>query len=225
MGARAAREDAVTVEPPTSPRAPRRRPASSPTPRPEQPELCVADAAAWRAWLEEHESTSDGVWLRLARKAAAADGGGPTTLVYAEALEEALCSGWIDGQSRRGDERAYWQRFTPRRARSLWSVRNTVAVARLAEAGRMRPRGTAEVERAQADGRWDRAYAGPADMVVPDDLRAALDADPAVAAAFAAQPAQDRYAACFRVVTAPSPAVRARRVAAVVERLAAPQGE
>lgn len=189
------------------------------TARPEQPELVVADVAAWRSWLDEHEGTDDGVWLRLARKAAAADGGGPTTLVYPQALEEALCSGWIDGQSRRGDERTYLQRFTPRRARSLWSVRNTVLVARLADEGRLRPRGLAEVERARADGRWDRAYAGPATMEVPPELRAALDADPALAGLFAAQPAQDRYAACFQVATAVTPAARARRVAAVLARL------
>lgn len=187
--------------------------------RPEQPELVVPDAAAWRVWLDEHESLGDGVWLRLARRATAADGGGPTTLVYPEALEEALCSGWIDGQSRRGDERTYLQRFTPRRARSLWSARNAAAVGRLADEDRLRPRGLAEVERARADGRWERAYAGPAAMEVPRDLAAALAADPAAADAFAALPAQERYAACFQVVTAAAPATRARRVAAVVSRL------
>lgn len=188
--------------------------------RPEQPELCVADAAAWRSWLEAHEGSSDGVWLRLGKRAAVDAGSAPTALRYAEALEEALCSGWIDGQARGGDERSYLQRFTPRRARSLWSARNTAAAVRLAEAGRLRPRGLAEVERARADGRWDRAYAGPAAMEVPEDLRAALSADPALADAFAALPAQQRYAACFRIVTASGPATRARRLAAVLEELA-----
>lgn len=187
--------------------------------RPEQPVLVVADAAAWRAWLDEHEDTSDGVWLTLARKDAVDAGRGPTTLRYAAALDEALCSGWVDGQARGGDADTYGQRFTPRRARSLWSARNVTYVARLRDEGRMRPRGEAEVARAQADGRWDRAYAGPATMVVPDDLRAALDAEPSLAEAFAALGGQDRYAACHRVVTATTPAVRARRVAAVLDGL------
>jgi uncharacterized protein YdeI (YjbR/CyaY-like superfamily) len=183
--------------------------------------LVVADAAAWRAWLDEHEGTSDGVWLTLARKDAVDAGRGPTTLRYAAALDEALCSGWVDGQARGGDADTYGQRFTPRRVRSLWSARNVTYVARLREEGRMRPRGEAEVARAQADGRWDRAYAGPATMAVPDDLRAALDAEPALADAFAALGGQDRYAACHRVVTATTPAVRARRVAAVLDGLRA----
>jgi len=181
--------------------------------------LVVADAAAWRAWLDEHEDTSDGVWLTLARKDAVDAGRGPTTLRYAAALDEALCSGWVDGQARGGDADTYGQRFTPRRARSLWSARNVTYVARLRDEGRMRPRGEAEVARAQADGRWDRAYAGPATMAVPDDLRAAFDAEPALAEAFAALGGQDRYAACHRVVTATTPAVRARRVAAVLDGL------
>ena len=187
--------------------------------RPEQPVLVVADAAAWRAWLDEHEDTSDGVWLTLARKDAVDAGRGPTTLRYAAALDEALCSGWVDGQARGGDADTYGQRFTPRRARSLWSARNVTHVARLRDEGRVRPRGEAEVARAQADGRWDRAYAGPATMAVPDDLRAALDAQPSLAEAFAALGGQDRYAACHRVVTATTPAVRARRVAAVLDGL------
>ncbi len=197
--------------------APARRAASRR--RPEQPVLVVADAAAWRAWIDEHEGTSDGVWLTLARKDAVDAGRGPTTLRYAAALDEALCSGWVDGQARGGDADTYGQRFTPRRARSLWSARNVTHVARLRDEGRMRPRGEAEVARAQADGRWDRAYAGPATMAVPDDLRAALDAEPALADAFAALGGQDRYAACHRVVTATTPAVRARRVAAVLDGL------
>ena len=195
---------------------------AAPRRRPEQPVLLVADAADWRAWLDEHEATSDGVWLTLARKDAVDAGRGPTTLRYAAALDEALCSGWVDGQARGGDADTYGQRFTPRRARSLWSARNVTDVARLRDEGRLRPRGEAEVARAQADGRWDRAYAGPATMEVPGDLRSALDAEPALAAAFAALGGQDRYAACHRVVTATTPAVRARRVAAVLDGLRRP---
>ncbi|GIG29624.1 YdeI/OmpD-associated family protein [Cellulomonas marina] len=186
------------------------------TPRPEQPELLVPDVAAWRAWLDEHEDTSDGVWLVLAKKGAAA----PTTLVYATALDEALCSGWIDGQARSVDDRIYRQRFTPRRQRSMWSARNVTYVARLTTEGRMRPRGIAEVERAQADGRWDAAYAGPATAVVPPDLEAALDATPAARAAFDALDATNRYAILHRVGVPRTEKGRAAAVERLVGRLA-----
>jgi uncharacterized protein YdeI (YjbR/CyaY-like superfamily) len=141
----------------------------------------VADAAAWRAWLDQHEDDSDGVWLALAKKGTT----GPTTLTYAQALDEALCSGWIDGQKRSNDAATFLQRFTPRRRASLWSERNIGLVAALVAEGRMRSRGLAEVDRAKADGRWDRAYAGSATATVPDDLAAALDTAPAAATLFA----------------------------------------
>ncbi|WP_435526203.1 YdeI/OmpD-associated family protein [Microbacterium elymi] len=121
-------------------------------------ELIVDDAAAWRRWLDAYESTSDGVWLVLAKKGATA----PTRLIYGEALDEALCSGWIDGPKGARDAATFHQRFTPRRARSMWSARNVEHIARLADQGRLRPRGQDEVDRARADGRWDRAYAGSA---------------------------------------------------------------
>lgn len=182
-----------------------------------QPEvLVVPDVAAWRAWLDTHESTHDGVWLLLAKKGVTE----PTSLTYPQALEEALCSGWIDGQSKGIDERTYRQRFTPRRARSIWSARNVERVADLTAQGRMRPRGLAEVERAQADGRWANAYAGPATIEVPADLEAALATDARAAAAFAALDARNRYAVLHRVVTAQRPPTRARRIEVVVERLA-----
>lgn len=123
--------------------------------------LVVPDAASWRAWLDLHESEPEGVWLLLAKKGTAA----PTSLDYAQALEEALCSGWIDGKAQSVDERTYRQRFTPRRKRSPWSLRNIARVRGLIEAGRMRPRGQAEIDRAKADGRWDHADAGPASGV------------------------------------------------------------
>src|SRR6478609_5320658 len=112
----------------------------------------VADAAAWRAWLDDNEDLSDGVWLVLAKKGTTA----PTTLTYTQALDEALCSGWIDGQKASLDAATFLQRFTPRRAASLWSARNVRIVERLVEEGRMRPRGHAEIDRAKADGRWAR---------------------------------------------------------------------
>ncbi|MBD3778267.1 MAG: hypothetical protein IE923_03250, partial [Micrococcales bacterium] len=136
--------------------------------------MTVPDVAAWRAWLDAHEADSDGVWLVLAKKGVT----DPTSLTYAEALDEALCSGWIDGQRRGGDATTFRQRFVPRRARSLWSQRNVQHVARLVAEGRMRERGQAEVDRARADGRWERAYAGQASAEVPADLLAALDAVP-----------------------------------------------
>lgn len=183
---------------------------------PDIPELLVvADAAAWRAWLDEHEAESDGVWLALAKKGVPST----TSLRYGEALEEALCSGWIDGQSRSVDAAMYAQRFTPRRRASLWSARNVGLVATLVAAERMRARGLAEVERAKADGRWDRAYSGSATAEVPEDLSAALEASPAAGARFAELNRQNRYAVIHRVITAPSPTSRANRLAKLVALL------
>lgn len=177
--------------------------------------LVLPDAAAWRHWLDEHESTSDGVWLRLAKKGTTV----PTSLTYAQALDEALCSGWIDGQKRAFDEGTFVERFTPRRPRSLWSQRNIGLVAALTEQGRMGPAGRAEVDRAMADGRWERAYAGSAAMEVPDDLAAACAASPALAAAFAGLDRGNRYAVLHRLATATTPAVRADRLARLVAML------
>ncbi|MBF4588655.1 YdeI/OmpD-associated family protein [Curtobacterium sp. VKM Ac-1395] len=175
----------------------------------------VADTAAWRAWLDEHEDDSDGVWLALAKKGTTE----PTTLTYAQALDEALCSGWIDGQKRSNDTVTFLQRFTPRRKASLWSERNIGLVATLVAQGRMRERGQAEIDRAKTDGRWDRAYAGSATATVPDDLTAALDTAPAAAALFAELDATNRYAVLHRVMTAPNPATRAARLAKLVAML------
>lgn len=176
----------------------------------------VADVAAWRAWLDAHEGEPDGVWLVLAKKGTTT----PTTLTYDQALDEALCSGWIDGQKRSFDAATFLQRFTPRRARSMWSARNVGHIARLEAEGRMRDRGRAEVLAAQSDGRWDRAYPGSATIVVPDDLRAALEASPAAADAFAGLDATNRYAVLHRIVTAPNPTTRARRLAKLVGMIA-----
>lgn len=179
-------------------------------------ELIVADAAAWRAWLGEHHESPAGVWLVLAKKGTTQ----PTSLSYEQALEEALCHGWIDGQARRRDETTYCQRFTPRRARSPWSKRNVGIVARLVTEGRMHPAGVAEVERAQADGRWDAAYAGPAGIEVPADLAAALTAEPGAQAMFDILTSQNRYAVLYRVESAKRPDTRARRIEQFVAMLA-----
>ncbi|WP_440695909.1 YdeI/OmpD-associated family protein [Clavibacter nebraskensis] len=177
--------------------------------------LTLADRAAWRAWLDAHEGTSDGVWLVLAKKGTT----DPTSLTYAEALDEALCSGWIDGQTASIDERVFRRRFTPRRKASLWSERNIGLVATLTAEGRMRPAGIREVERAQADGRWERAYAGQASAAEPEDLLAALAASPAAAATFATLTKVNRYAVIHRVTTAPNATVRANRLARLVAML------
>ncbi len=181
----------------------------------EQPVLVVADAAAWRAWLDAHESATEGVWLVLAKKGTV----DPRSLTYAQALDEALCSGWIDGQKRRGDDATFQQRFTPRRSRSLWSRRNIEHVARLVAEGRLRPAGQAEVDRARADGRWDRAYAGSATAETPADLLAALDAAPGARDRFDALNRQERYSVLHPVMTAPSTTTRAARIARAVAAL------
>ena len=182
----------------------------------ELPELVVADAAAWRAWLGRHVADPTGVWLVLAKKGTT----DPTSLTYDEALDEALCHGWIDGQVQRRDGATYRQRFTPRRARSAWSKRNVGIVERLLAEGRMQPAGLALVERARADGRWDAAYAGPATIEVPDDLAAALAEEPRARACFDVLSAQNRYAVLYRVHGAKRPETRARRVQQLVAMLA-----
>lgn len=177
--------------------------------------LVVVDAAAFRAWLDANEDSSDGEWVLLAKKGTTS----PTSLGYAAALEEALCSGWIDGQKRGHDAAAFLQRFTPRRRSSLWSERNIRLVEALVAEGRMRPRGHAEIERAKSDGRWERAYAGSATAEPPADLLAALEASAAAAGLFATLNAQNRYSVIHRIVTAPSETSRANRLAKLVGML------
>lgn len=176
------------------------------------PTIPFESRGAWAAWLAEHGADSpDGLWLKLAKK------GNPVGSVsYAEALEEALRVGWIDGQKRPVDEAWWLQRFTPRRPRSKWSRRNVTAAEALIAEGRMEPAGQAEVDRAKADGRWAAAYEAQSEMTVPPDLRAALDADPPAAAAFAALNRANRYAILFRVHDAKRPETRARRIAKFV---------
>lgn len=179
------------------------------------PELLLPDVVAWRAWLAENHATAPGVWLVLHRK-----GGTVTTLTYAEALDEALCVGWIDGQTRRRDDGSTWQRWTPRRPRSVWSARNVGHVARLEAEGRMRPSGRAQVEAAKADGRWEAAYAGSAAAPVPPDLAAALAAEPRAQAWFDVLTSANRWAILHRVAEARRADTRARRIARFVEDLA-----
>jgi uncharacterized protein YdeI (YjbR/CyaY-like superfamily) len=180
------------------------------------PELIVADAAAWRVWLAEHHEGSAGVSLALAKKGITE----PTSLTYDQALDEALCYGWIDGQVQRRDETTYRQRFTRRRSRSSWSKRNVGIVDRLHAEGRMHPAGVAEVERAKADGRWEAAYAGSASIEVPPDLAAALAAEPRARAMFEILTAQNRYAVLYRIGTAKRAETRSRRIEQFVAMLA-----
>ncbi|RGE18861.1 YdeI family protein [Leucobacter sp. wl10] len=179
------------------------------------PLLTVPDAAAWRAWLDANEGTSDGVWLVLAKKGTTE----PTTLSYAQALEEALCSGWIDGQKGSLDAATFRQRFTPRRRASMWSQRNIGIVEELIAQGRMRDHGQAEIDRAQADGRWDRAYAGSAKAEVPEDLAAALAASETAATMFASLNGANRYAILHRLMTASNATTRSNRLARILAML------
>jgi uncharacterized protein YdeI (YjbR/CyaY-like superfamily) len=174
-----------------------------------------ADAAAWEAWLEAAHATAPGLWLKIAKKDS-----GIASVTHAEALDTALCFGWIDGQRRSCDAHWFLQRFTPRRRRSRWSKINTEKVAALTAAGRMRPAGLAEVEAARADGRWEAAYEGQRVATAPDDLQAALDANPEAAAFFATLRGANRYAILYRVREAKRPETRARRIAQYVEMLA-----
>jgi uncharacterized protein YdeI (YjbR/CyaY-like superfamily) len=180
------------------------------------PELIVADLAAWRCWLADHATASDGVWLALAKKGTTQ----PTSLTYDEALEEALCHGWVDGQLARGHEGTFRRRFTPRRARSAWSKRNIGIIERLVAEGRMRPGGMAAVGRAQADGTWDVAYAGAGTMETPDDFQSALGANRAAAEMFAQLDRANRDAVLYRITTARRPDTRARRIEQLVDMLA-----
>jgi uncharacterized protein YdeI (YjbR/CyaY-like superfamily) len=180
------------------------------------PELIVPDAAAWRRWLRAHHTDPAGVWLVLAKKSTT----DPTSLTYPQALDEALCHGWIDGQAKPRDEATYQQRFTPRRTRSQWSKRNVGIIDRLRAEGRMHPAGEAEVERAKADGRWDAAYSGSASIEVPIDLAAALRAEPAAQAMFEILTSQNRYAILYRTSSAKQPETRARRIEQFVSMLA-----
>jgi uncharacterized protein YdeI (YjbR/CyaY-like superfamily) len=170
---------------------------------------------AWERWLAEHHDEPDGVWIKFARK-----GSGIPSVTQPEAVETALRFGWIDGQARSLDERFYLQRFTPRRARSMWSKRNREIATALIAAGRMEPPGLREVERAKADGRWEAAYDAPSGATVPEDLQRELDANARAAAFFATLDGRNRYAILYRIQTAKKPETRARRIATFVAMLA-----
>jgi uncharacterized protein YdeI (YjbR/CyaY-like superfamily) len=181
----------------------------------ELPELVVADAATWRAWLVDHHAQSTGVWLVLAKKGTT----DPTSLSYERALEEAICFGWIDGQVGPRDSTTFLRRFTPRKAHSSWSQRNVDIAQRLVTSGRMHDSGAREIAKAKDNGRWDNAYAGQATIEVPDDLSTALDASPRARAMFAILTSQNRYAVLYRINEAKKADTRAQRIEKFVAML------
>jgi uncharacterized protein YdeI (YjbR/CyaY-like superfamily) len=180
------------------------------------PTRAFRSATAFRTWLDREHDRSDGLWLKIAKK-----GTGMKSVTYAEALDVALCFGWIDGQKARYDDSWFLQRFTPRRARSAWSQINCDKVAQLLETGLMEPAGLEQVERAKADGRWDAAYRGSRSITVPDDFQAALDANPAARDAFATISRANRYAFLYRIHDAKRPQTRVSRIEKFVSMLAA----
>ncbi|WP_460462256.1 YdeI/OmpD-associated family protein [Arthrobacter pigmenti] len=181
----------------------------------ELPELLLADAGQWRTWLEENHASSTGVRLVLHKK-----GGEVTELTYAGALDEALCFGWIDGQGGKRDEGSYLVRFTPRTRRSIWSMRNVEYIGRLEAAGKMHDAGRAAVAHAKADGRWERAYAGPATAEVPADLAAAVAKVPAAQAMFEVLTSTNRFALIHRLNAVKTEKTRLRKIESFVDMLA-----
>jgi len=181
---------------------------------PDLPVKLFKSQDAWAKWLETNHAKSPGIWMRIAKK-----DGGLTSVNYADALDVALCHGWIDGQKRPLDEASWLQRFTPRGARSMWSTINKGKAKTLIESGRMRPSGMAAIESAKADGRWDAAYGPSSTAEVPPELRAALDRSPKAKAFFETLRGANRYALIYRVHTAKKPETKAKRVADFIARL------
>lgn len=169
----------------------------------------------WRSWLARNHMGSKGIWLRFFKK-----GSGVASINYAQALDEALCHGWIDGQLKKGDESSWLQKFTPRRPGSIWSKRNTLHAARLIKAGDMTPRGFAEIKAAKSDGRWKRAYDSPSAMKVPPDFIRALSKDKKARAFFESLNRANLYAIAWRLHTAKKPETRARRMQVFLAMLA-----
>ena len=178
------------------------------------PVVSFESTDAWDAWLAAHHADSPGLWLKIAKKGAAG-----RSISYSDALDVALCHGWIDGQKGRFDDEYWLQRFTPRKPRSNWSKVNTERAAALIASGRMRPSGLREVEAAQADGRWEQAYESQSRVTVPEDLARALAANPRAGEFFATLDSANRYAVLYRIGTAKRPETRAKRIDAFVAML------
>jgi uncharacterized protein YdeI (YjbR/CyaY-like superfamily) len=178
------------------------------------PILAFADLAALEHWLEDQPASSPGLWIKFAKA-----GSGVTSVSKAEAIDAALCHGWIDGQLDKYDDTYWLTRFTPRKARSKWSQVNRTRAIKLLNAGRMRPGGLAQVEEAKADGRWDAAYAPASKAEVPPDLQAALDESPKAATFFATLTGANRYAILYRIGAVKKPETRARKIASFIAML------
>jgi uncharacterized protein YdeI (YjbR/CyaY-like superfamily) len=206
------------VEPSSGQRSPRSASSSEATVPEEYEHLQFDDPAGWEAWLESNGISSPGVRLRIAKKSSA-----HSTPSYPEALDVALCFGWIDGRRNALDGDFFLQTFTPRRAKSLWSEVNQGKVAALIEAGRMREAGYREIDRAKADGRWEAAYAPATSIEVPPEFAAALAENPEAAAFFATLTGSPRYAFLFRLHHLKRPDTRTRRIAEYITLLTAHQ--
>ncbi len=178
------------------------------------PTLTCSSQDEWEDWLQANGESSAGIWLRLAKKSSSA-----VTLTYAQALDSALCFGWIDGQKQAESEQFWLQRFSPRRAKSIWSRINTEKALLLAQSGRMRPAGLREMARAQEDGRWEKAYASASQATVPADFQVALEANKKAKAFFETLNSQNRYAIVFRIQNVKKAETRARKIAQFVDML------
>jgi uncharacterized protein YdeI (YjbR/CyaY-like superfamily) len=184
------------------------------TAKPDLPIIPFASREAWEDWLEEHHTTSPGVWLKFAKK-----GSGVESVSFAEALEVALSYGWIDSQADSFDDQYWLQRFTPRQPRSKWSKRNRKKATELIRRGEMKPGGLREVEQAKADGRWDAAYDAPSTATVPEDLRRELEKNARAREFFATLDSRNRYAILYRIQGAKRPETRARLIEKFVAML------
>jgi len=185
-----------------------------PDKKPEIPEVPFKDKKSWAAWLDKHHASSPGVWLKLAKK-----GSGIPSVSYPEALEAALCYGWIDGQKKPFDESWWLQKFTPRGPKSIWSKINRDKAEALVQSGEMKPAGLRAIERAKLDGRWDSAYDSQSKADVPSDFQAELERHPKAKAFFATLQSYNRYAILFRIHTAKKAETRARRIEQFIQML------
>jgi uncharacterized protein YdeI (YjbR/CyaY-like superfamily) len=183
-------------------------------PKKDLPVKSFASPRLWSKWLATHHAKSEGIWLRMFKKDS-----GVTSITYAEALDEALCYGWIDGQLKKFDDGSWVQRFTPRRQRSLWSRKNVANAKRLTNAGRMMAAGLREIELAKADGRWNAAYDSPSAMTMPDDFLQQLQREPKANAFFKTLNKSNTYAIAWRLQTAKKPETKERRMQAILEML------
>jgi uncharacterized protein YdeI (YjbR/CyaY-like superfamily) len=181
----------------------------------ELPIIAFTSQQAWEAWLQEYHTETKGVWLKIAKKES-----GIPSISYAEALESALCYGWIDGQKASFDQQYWLQKFTQRRPKSIWSKVNCDKAIQLIETGRMQSAGLREVELAKADGRWDASYASQSKITIPDDLQRELDNNPQAHEFFATLDSANRYAILFRIQTAKKAETRAARIRKFVDMLA-----